>query len=154
MSVEVAQDETYDEVEDAIIKQYFPEGYVAVITGKCDALGSLIYPLNKGKTIYKAECVKRKTMAYLILKYRIFINSIVCTTPAAFEEHFEWSKTDDYNSQLQEMCQRNGWNYVDISDITNHGEDKYYQQDGVHYIQDLYPVWAERMIGETIKVIG
>lgn len=26
MSVEVAQDETYDEVEDAIIKQYFPEG--------------------------------------------------------------------------------------------------------------------------------
>ena len=49
---------------------------------------------------------------------------------------------------------RNGWNYVDISDITNHGEDKYYQQDGVHYIQNLYPVWAERMIGETIKVIG
>ncbi len=93
-------------------------------------------------------------MAYLILKHRIFINSIVCTTPAAVEEHFEWSKTDDYNSQLQEMCQRNGWNYVDISDMTNHGEDKYYQQDGVHYIQDLYPVWAERMIGETIKVIG
>ena len=52
------------------------------------------------------------------------------------------------------MFQRNGWNYVDISDITNHGEDKYYQQDGVHYIQNLYPVWAERMIGETIKVIG
>ena len=60
VSVEVAQDETYDEVEDAIIKQYFPEGYVAVIAGKCDALGSLIYPLNKGKTIYKAECVKKE----------------------------------------------------------------------------------------------
>lgn len=97
---------------------------------------------------------KRKTIAYLILKHRIFINSIVCPTPSAVEEHSEWGKTDDYNSQLQEMCQRNGWNYVDISDITNRGEDKYYQEDGVHYIQGLYPVWAERMIGETIKVIG
>ncbi len=52
------------------------------------------------------------------------------------------------------MCQRNGWNYVDISDISNPDEDKYYQEDGIHYIQDLYPVRAERMIDETIKVIG
>lgn len=52
------------------------------------------------------------------------------------------------------MCQRNGWNYVDISDISNPDEDKYYQEDVIHYIQELYPVWAERMIGETIKVIG
>lgn len=90
----------------------------------------------------------------MILKHRIFINSIVCSTPAAVEEHSEWSKTDDFNRQLQEMCQRNGWNYVDISDISNPDEDKYYQEDVIHYIQDLYPVWAERMIGETIKVIG
>lgn len=60
VSAEVAQDATYDEVEDAIIKQYFPEGYVAVISGKCDASGPLIYPLNEGKTIYKAECVKKE----------------------------------------------------------------------------------------------
>lgn len=60
VSVEVAQDATYDEVEDAIIKQCFPEGYVAVISGKCDASGPLIYPLNEGKTIYKAECVKKE----------------------------------------------------------------------------------------------
>lgn len=83
----------------------------------------------------------------------IFINSIVCPTPAAVEEHSQWGKTDDFNHQIQEMCQRNGWNYVDISNITNHGEDEYYQEDGVHYIQDLYPVWAERMIDETIKVV-
>lgn len=43
--------------------------------------------------------------------------------PAAVEEHSEWSKTDDFNSQLQEMCQRNGWNYVGISDISNPDED-------------------------------
>lgn len=66
----------------------------------------------------------------MILKYRIFINSIVCSTSAAVEEHSEWSKTDDFNSQLQEMCQRNGWNYVDISDISNPDKDKYYQEDG------------------------
>lgn len=58
--VEVAQDATYDEVEDAIIKQCFPEGFVAVIAGKCDASCPLIYPLNEGKTIYKAECVKKE----------------------------------------------------------------------------------------------
>ena len=52
------------------------------------------------------------------------------------------------------MCQRNGWNYVGISDISNPDEDQYYQEDVIHYIQDLYPVWAERMIGETIKVNG
>lgn len=56
VSVEVAQDATYDEVEDAIIKQCFPEGFVAVIAGKCDASCPLLYPLNEGKTIYKAEC--------------------------------------------------------------------------------------------------
>lgn len=37
VSVEVAQNAAYDEVEDAIIKQCFPEGFVAFIAGKCDA---------------------------------------------------------------------------------------------------------------------
>lgn len=60
VSVEVAQDVTYDEVEDAIIKQCFLEGFVAVIAGKCDASCPLLYPLNEGKTIYKAECVKKE----------------------------------------------------------------------------------------------
>ena len=46
VSVEVAQNATYDEVEDAIIKQCFPEGFVAVIAGKCDASCPLFYPLN------------------------------------------------------------------------------------------------------------
>ncbi len=59
LSVEVAQDVTYDEVEDAIIKQCFPERFVAVIAGKCDASCPLIYPLNERKMIYKAECVKK-----------------------------------------------------------------------------------------------
>ena len=58
--VEVAQDATYDEVEDVIIKQCLPEGFVAVIAGKCDASCPLLYPLNEGKTIYKAECVKKE----------------------------------------------------------------------------------------------
>ena len=60
VSVEVAQNATSDEVEDAIIKQCFPEGFVAVIAGKCDASCPLLYPLNEGKTIYKAECVKKE----------------------------------------------------------------------------------------------
>ena len=59
LSVEVAQDVTYDEVEDAIIKQCFPERFVAVIAGKCDASCPLIYPLNERKMIYKAVCVKK-----------------------------------------------------------------------------------------------
>lgn len=61
------------EIEDAIIKQCFPAGYVAVIAGKGGASGPKIYPLNEEKTIYAAECVKKKTMAYLILKHRIFM---------------------------------------------------------------------------------
>lgn len=60
LSVEVAQDAIYDEVEDAIIKQCFPEGFVAVIAGKCNASCPLIYPLNEGKTIYKAQCEKKE----------------------------------------------------------------------------------------------
>lgn len=57
----------------------------------------------KGKRFIRRSVKKRKTILYLILKHRIFINSIVCPTPSAVEEHSEWSKTDDYNSQLQEM---------------------------------------------------
>lgn len=39
----------------------------------------------------------------------IFINSIVCTTPAAVEEHSEWSKTDDYKSILDF-----GWDFTNL----------------------------------------
>ena len=60
VSVEIAQDATYDEIVEVITKQCFPEGYVAVIDGKGSASGVKIYPLNEEKTIYKAECVKKE----------------------------------------------------------------------------------------------
>lgn len=80
----------------------------------------------------------------------IYINSIICPTDDTLKENPNWSKTDEYNRQLKKMCKENNWIYIDNSNVTDNGDKKYYQEDGVHFIEDVYPRWAQNMIDATI----
>lgn len=77
---------------------------------------------------------------------KIIVNSIIECTPAVQKADPSWNKVADFNKQLQKMCQDNGWTYVNNSTISQNGESGYYQDDGIHFLPDFYPVWAENMI--------
>ena len=49
------------------------------------------------------------------------------------------------------MCEKNGWTYIDVTSVTDDGDPEYYQADGVHFIRDIYPIWAQKMIDATIN---
>lgn len=72
----------------------------------------------------------------------IFVNSIfpVSADAAAAEPAFE--KIPDYNEALKTLCDEMQIGFIDNTDLV---QDDYYEQDGVHFKADFYPVWAQRM---------
>ena len=82
---------------------------------------------------------------------KVFINSIIPPTAATLEENPSWSKTDEYNAQLKKMCKKNGWTYIDVTGVTENGNPEFYQPDGIHFVRDIYPVWAQKMIDATMN---
>lgn len=77
---------------------------------------------------------------------KIFVNSIIPATPAAVEKSPAWSNVDLYNSQLKEICETNGWTYIDNSSLADGGNASIYQADGIHFTTAFYSVWAQNMI--------
>lgn len=80
---------------------------------------------------------------------QIVVNSIIPVTQAAKERSPRWDQAEDYNRQIQEMCERRGWTYVDNTDLADNGNAPIYQGDGVHFLPDFYPVWASNMLFEA-----
>lgn len=115
VSAQIAQDATYGEIEDAIIKQCFPEGYVAVIDGKGGASGPKIYPLNEEKTIYVAECVKKENNGLFdpetsdIYGVNFIFNGEVVGMSSAFVEKGAQKVT---NSQIKEIPTKYNLQYL------------------------------------------
>lgn len=48
-----------------------------------------------------------------------------------------------YNEILRQECEKNGWVYIDTSDLA---EEQYYEQDGEHFTAAFYPLLAARML--------
>ncbi|WP_290140617.1 SGNH/GDSL hydrolase family protein [uncultured Dubosiella sp.] len=78
---------------------------------------------------------------------KVFVCSIIDVTPSAKERSPRWDKAARYNAQLQEMCQRRGWIYVDNDPLGN--DLSSYQEDGVHFTPDFTWTWA-RNIAKTM----
>jgi hypothetical protein len=79
----------------------------------------------------------------------IIINSIIQATPEAVENSPLWASVDEYNQELQELCEKRGWTYVDNSTICDYGNADIYQADGVHFYSGFYYTWAQNMITQT-----
>lgn len=72
----------------------------------------------------------------------IFVNSLLDVNAAALAEEKQYSKLEDYNQVLQEMCDKLQIGFTDNSSFTL---TQYYEEDGVHFNSEFYPIWAERM---------
>ena len=77
---------------------------------------------------------------------KIFVNSIIEPTPEALAKNPNWNKVDDFNRQIKEMCERNGWTYVDNSALSLGGTAPIYASDGVHFFSTFYEEWAKNML--------
>lgn len=74
---------------------------------------------------------------------KIFVNSIFPVQQKVTAEVPEYEDVDAYNKALRELCDKLQIAFVDNTQLV---EDKYYEDDGIHFKSDFYPVWAERMV--------
>ena len=72
----------------------------------------------------------------------IFVNSIFPVQDKAVEEEPALEKIPDYNSALAELSDSERIGFIDNSSLV---ADEYYEEDGIHFKADFYPVWAEHM---------
>lgn len=72
----------------------------------------------------------------------IFVNSIFPVQEKAIEEVPLLAKIPDYNEALKELCDSQTVAFIDNTSLV---EEQYYEQDGVHFKADFYPIWAQRM---------
>ena len=77
---------------------------------------------------------------------KIFVNSIFPVRRDAIDEIPEYQYIDEYNDKLQKMCDDMQVAFLDNTDIVS---TEYYEQDGVHFISEFYPLWADAMAQEA-----
>lgn len=102
---------------------------------------------NEGENGYQA--VYERNIKALLEKSpntKIFVNSIIEPTPEALAKNPNWNQVADFNRQIKEMCERNGWTYVDNSALSAGGTAPIYASDGVHFFSTFYEQWAKNML--------
>ena len=72
----------------------------------------------------------------------IFVDSIFPVQEKAVEDDPYLKYISDYNQALKELCDSKGIGFIDDTDLV---EDQYYEEDGLHFKADFYPLWAEHM---------
>lgn len=72
----------------------------------------------------------------------IYVNSIFPVTYSAVKKEPELAQISEYNTALKGMCDEMQVGFIDNTELV---EDQYYEEDGVHFKAEFYPIWAERM---------
>lgn len=70
------------------------------------------------------------------------MNSIFPVTDSAVKKEPELAQISEYNTALKGMCDEMQVGFIDNTELV---EDQYYEEDGVHFKAEFYPIWAERM---------
>lgn len=73
---------------------------------------------------------------------KIFVNSIFPVSKQEREQEPAFEQLGVYNEALREMCDKQQIAYIDNTELVS---EHYYEEDGVHFKPDFYPVWAGRM---------
>lgn len=97
---------------------------------------------------YEAEIQK---ILEIVPGANIYVNSIIPAQPFRVETSPSWGNVDAYNAEIKKMCKRNKWHYIDNDPLADGGNANIYQEDGVHFLFDFYPVWARHMLEATIS---
>ena len=74
--------------------------------------------------------------------FRLFVNSIFPVREKALEGEPLLEKIPEYNKALKELCDSQTVAFIDNTDLVS---EQYYEQDGIHFKADFYPIWAEHM---------
>lgn len=72
----------------------------------------------------------------------IFVNSIFPVQDSALSEEAALASIPQYNEALQTLCESMSVGYIDNTDLV---QDQYYEQDGIHFKSEFYPIWGENM---------
>lgn len=72
----------------------------------------------------------------------IFVNSIFPVQEKALEEEPLLEKIPEYNDALKELCDSETVAFIDNTGLVSEQD---YEQDGIHFKAEFYPVWAEHM---------
>lgn len=72
----------------------------------------------------------------------IFVNAIFPVQEKVYEEDPSLEKIPEYNKALEKLCDNRRVGFIDNTDLV---EDKYYEEDGIHFKISFYPIWAENM---------
>ena len=72
----------------------------------------------------------------------IYVNSIFPVTDSAVKKEPELAQISEYNTALKGMCDEMQVGFIDNTELV---EDQYYEEDGVQFKAEFYPIWAERM---------
>ena len=72
----------------------------------------------------------------------IFVNAIFPVLDQALEDEPALGKISDYNEVLRTMCADMQIGFIDSTDLAR---TQYYEEDGIHFTAEFYPVWADRM---------
>lgn len=77
---------------------------------------------------------------------KIYINSIFPVQEAKIAELPVYASLESYNEVLREVAEETGVTFLDNSALA---KEEYYEQDGVHFKSEMYPVWLEKMAEES-----
>ena len=66
----------------------------------------------------------------------------IAVSAAKQEEKPVFQKIPEYNAALQKMCDENQIAFLDNTSLVS---DTYYEEDGIHFKADFYPIWLKRM---------
>ena len=72
----------------------------------------------------------------------IFVNSIFPVLDSAVENESALGRISEYNTVLSEMCTKLQIGFMDNTELVS---DQYYEEDGIHFKAEFYPLWADRM---------
>lgn len=72
----------------------------------------------------------------------IFVNSIFRVLDTAVENEPALERISEYNTVLSEMCTKLQIGFIDNTELVS---DRYYEEDGIHFKAEFYPLWADRM---------
>lgn len=73
---------------------------------------------------------------------KIFVNSIFPVEDSLVEEDEELAEIEQYNEKLRAVCDKKQIAFLDNTDLV---DDRYYEEDGIHFVPDFYEKWAEEI---------
>lgn len=72
----------------------------------------------------------------------IFVNSVFPVLDSADSGAASLQDVSAYNSALEQICDKQQIGFIDDTGII---DGKYYEEDGVHFTEEFYSVWADYM---------